>query len=83
VEGVLDGEKRIRRVLTATESRGLIAAGVATGGMQAKLNAALDALAGGVGRVRIAPGAAPDVLARVLEGEEVGTEMVLGEEAKA
>ena len=79
VEGVLDGEKRIRRLLTATESRDLIAGGVVTGGMQAKLNAALDALAGGVARVRIAPGAAPDVLARVLDGEEIGTEMTLGE----
>jgi hypothetical protein len=29
--------------------------------------------------VRIAPGAAPDVLARVLGGEEIGTEMTLGE----
>jgi acetylglutamate kinase len=77
VEGVLDGERRIRRVLTAAESRELIAAGVATGGMQAKLNAALDALAGGVARVRIAAGAAPDVVARVLSGEEIGTEMVL------
>ena len=79
VEGVLDGDRRIRRVLTAAESRDLIAGGVATGGMQAKLNAALDALAGGVARVRIAPGAAPDVLARVLGGEEIGTEMTLGE----
>lgn len=79
VEGVLDGDKRIRRVLTAAESRDLIASGVATGGMQAKLNAALDALARGVARVRIAPGAAPNVLARVLGGEEIGTEMTLGE----
>ena len=79
VEGVLDGERCIRRVLTAAESRDLIAGGVATGGMQAKLNAALDALTGGVRRVRIAPGAAPDVLERVLEGEEIGTEMILGE----
>jgi acetylglutamate kinase len=80
VEGVLDGGGRIRRVLTAAESRALIADGVATGGMQAKLKAALEALAGGVARVRIAPGAAPDVLARVLTGEEIGTEMTLGEE---
>ena len=83
VEGVLDGEKRIRRVLTASESRELIADGIATGGMQAKLNAALAALAGGVARVRIAPGAAANVLARVLAGEEIGTEMVLGEGATA
>jgi acetylglutamate kinase len=79
VDGVLDADRRIRRVLTAAESRDLIAGGVATGGMQAKLNAAMDALAGGVARVRIAPGAAPDVLARVLAGEEIGTEMTLGE----
>jgi acetylglutamate kinase len=79
VEGVLDGERRIRRVLSAAESRELIAGGIATGGMQAKLNAALDALAGGVAKVRIAPGAAPEVLARVLGGEEIGTEMILGE----
>jgi len=78
VEGVLDGERRIRRTLTAAESRDLIATGVATGGMQAKLNAALDALAGGVPRVRIAPGAAPNVVARVLAGEEIGTEMIAG-----
>jgi acetylglutamate kinase len=75
VEGVLDGDRRIRRVLTAPESRRLIAEGIASGGMQAKLEAALDALAGGVAQVRIAPGAAPDVLARVLEGEEIGTEV--------
>ena len=47
--------------------------------MQAKLNAALAALAGGVAQVRIAPGAAPDVLARILGGEEIGTEMIMGE----
>jgi acetylglutamate kinase len=79
VEGVLDGNRQIRRVLTPAASRELIAGGVATGGMQAKLNAALEALAGGVKKVRIAPGAAPGVLARVLEGEEIGTEIVLGE----
>lgn len=79
VEGVLDGDRRIRRVLTAAESRDLIAGGIATGGMQAKLHAALDALAGGVARVRITPGAAPNVLARVLGGEEIGTEIKLAE----
>jgi acetylglutamate kinase len=80
---VLDGKRRIRTVLTAAESRSLIADGVATGGMQAKLNAALAALASGVGQVRIAPGAAANVLARILDGEEVGTEMLMGEEITA
>ena len=79
VEGVLDAGRRIRRVLTAGESRDLIGGGVATGGMQAKLHAALDALAGGVARVRIAPGATPGVVERVLAGEEIGTEITLGE----
>lgn len=79
VEGVLDSARQVRTVLTSVESEQLIAAGVATGGMQAKLNAALAALRGGVEQVRIAPGAAADVLARLLAGEEIGTRMVLEE----
>ena len=79
VEGVLDGDRRLRPVLTAAESRSLIDAGIATGGMQAKLSAAVAALAGGVEQVRIAPGAVPNVLARILAGEEIGTKMVIGE----
>ena len=76
VEGVMDAARQVRGVLTAAESEALIAAGIATGGMQAKLNAALAALKGGVAAVRIAPGAAPRILERVLAGEAVGTRMV-------
>jgi acetylglutamate kinase len=76
VEGVLDAAQQVRPVLSAAESRGLIADGVATGGMQAKLNAALAALDGGVAAVRIAPGAADRILERILAGEAVGTKMV-------
>jgi len=80
VDGVLDGDngggKMVRPTLTAAESRHLIAAGVATGGMQAKIDAALSALGGGVEQVRIAPGAAPSVLERILAGEQIGTRMV-------
>ena len=79
VEGVLDGSGRVRPVLTAAESRRLIAEGVATGGMQAKLEAALAALAGGVEQVRIAPGAAEGVLEQVLAGGGIGTRMASGE----
>jgi acetylglutamate kinase len=78
VEGVLDGCRRLRPVLTAAESRVLIETGVAIGGMQAKLNAALAALASGVEQVRIAPGAAPHVVRRILAGEEIGTRMIMG-----
>jgi acetylglutamate kinase len=79
VEGVLDGSKTVRPLLTAGNCRTLIADGVATGGMQAKLNAAVAALEGGVRSVRIAPGAAAGVLARLFDGEALGTEIVLAE----
>ena len=78
VEGVLDGDRQVRPVLTAAESQSLIAGGIATGGMQAKLNAALAALGGGVEQVRIAPGAAPRVMERILACEPIGTRMTIG-----
>jgi acetylglutamate kinase len=83
VEGVFDASNQICRTLTARASRQLIDNGVATGGMRAKLDAALAALALGVEQVRIAPGAAENALARALAGEEIGTKMELGEEQAA
>jgi acetylglutamate kinase len=79
VEGVLDQSQQVRAVLTAGESERLIAERIATGGMQAKLDAALAALRSGVEQVRIAPGAANQVLRRILDGEAIGTRIVLGE----
>lgn len=81
VEGVMDGSKRVRPCLTAAQSRALIADGIATGGMQAKLNAAIAALEAGVEQVCIAPGGMPGVLDRILDGQPVGTRMVLKEAA--
>jgi acetylglutamate kinase len=49
--------------------------------MRAKLSAALAALDGGVGRVRIAPGAPERVLERLLAGEPIGTAIVPDEES--
>ena len=83
VDGVLDGAKRIRRSLTAAQSRQFIADGTAAGGMRAKLEAALAALSAGVEQVRIAPGAAENALIRALAGEEIGTRMALSEEQAA
>jgi acetylglutamate kinase len=77
VEGVLDGASQVRPLLTAAESRQLIADGIATGGMQAKLNAALSALTAGVDLVRIAPGARDGVLDRILDDEDLGTRMIV------
>ena len=79
VDGVLDQSKQVRAVLTAAESESLIREGVATGGMQAKLQAALAALRAGVEQVRIAPGAATQALDRILAGESLGTRLVLSE----
>ncbi len=81
VEGVMDGSKRVQPCLTAAQSRALIEAGVATGGMQAKLNAAIAALESGVGQVCIAPGGMPAVLGRILAGQPIGTLMVRKEVA--
>jgi acetylglutamate kinase len=73
VSGVLDASKAIIPVLTIEDCRNLIATGVASGGMQAKLNAATDAVAGGVHEVSIVKGSEPLIVKRVFAGEEIGT----------
>ncbi len=76
VAGVLDAGKNLIPVLSRADSQALIASGAATGGMQAKLNAACSALEGGVGEVTIAPGSAENILSRILAGESTGTRMI-------
>ncbi len=76
VQGVLDAERRPLACLTVADCRRLIESGVATGGMQAKLNAAVAALEQGVGQVSIAYGAEPGILPRLLAGEALGTRLV-------
>ncbi|MBI2688820.1 MAG: acetylglutamate kinase [Acidobacteria bacterium] len=76
VDGVKDSGGQVIPTLSLRQGRLLIADGIATGGMQAKLNAAGEALLGGVGEVVIAPGAAPDIVARLLRGESVGTRFI-------
>ncbi len=76
VDGV-KGPNGLIPVLTPSACRQLIADGIATGGMQAKLNAACDGLASGVGEVIIVPGARPGVVAALLNGESIGTRLVL------
>jgi acetylglutamate kinase len=73
VSGVLDANKAIIPVLTTDGCRNLIETGVASGGMQAKLNAATDAVAGGVREVSIVKGTDPFVVKRVFSGEGIGT----------
>jgi len=76
VDGVKDSSGQVIPTLSLEQSRLLITDGVATGGMQAKLNAAGEALLGGVGEVVIAPGSAPKIVERLLSGEAIGTRFV-------
>lgn len=78
VSGVLDAQRSIVPVLTRAGCKELIALGVATGGMRAKLNAAMDAVASGVPEVRIVKGADFDIVTRVFAGQEAGTRVVAG-----
>jgi acetylglutamate kinase len=73
VDGVRGAAGETLAKLTIPGAKALIESGVATGGMQAKLESAMAALAGGVGEVVIAPGAAAGVVSRLLSGEAVGT----------
>jgi acetylglutamate kinase len=73
VDGVRGADSNILSSVTISDCGQLIANGVATGGMEAKLNAACDALRGGIGEVLIAPGATPLVTAKLLSGDGIGT----------
>ena len=72
VPGVLDAEQKIVPLLTPRGCRDLIAAGVATGGMQAKLDAATAAVEAGVREVRIVRGTDEDIVTRIFAGEGSG-----------
>jgi acetylglutamate kinase len=76
VEGVRDKDGIICPVLTCEQSRQLIRQGVATAGMQAKLEAAMDALRQGVQQVLIAPGALAGVVGKLLTGDALGTRLI-------
>ena len=78
VEGVRDVSGRTFGKLTATQGLELISSGVATGGMQAKIEAAVSALQNGVGQVLIAPGAQSGIIDLLLAGSLVGTSFIPG-----
>jgi len=83
VPGVKGADGEVIPSLRPTDCIHLIETGVATGGMQAKLNAATDALKGGIGQVVIAPGAMERAAARILAGEIIGTRLVSQEASHA
>jgi acetylglutamate kinase len=73
VDGVRVADGSTAASLTVADCHQLIASGVATGGMQAKLEAAMDALRRGVGRVVIAPGAMHSAAESAISGDGIGT----------
>jgi hypothetical protein len=77
IPGVLDAEGRVIDELDVSEARALIRDGVVTGGMQVKLEAALAAIAAGVGSIQVIDGTSPGTVARtVIAGAIRGTTIV-------
>jgi acetylglutamate kinase len=77
VPGVKDADGELRSVLTAEDCLRLVASEIATGGMQAKLEAAQAALKAGVAEVWIAAGREPGICARLL-GDSSSSEAGFG-----
>lgn len=76
VPGVRGHDKGICHALTLAECAILIDAEIATGGMRAKLEAAMDALSRGVSQVVIAPGAVEGIVWQLASGQPIGTRLV-------
>jgi len=75
VDGVRGEHNETLPTLTPEQSLALISSGVAAGGMEAKLNAAIDALERGIHEVSIAPGGLPGVIQKLMSGAAVGTRL--------
>ena len=72
VEGVRDQSGQTCAQLTVNQALSLISEGAATGGMQAKIEAAITALRQGIREVLIAPGAQVGILQALLSGPSAG-----------
>lgn len=77
VAGVRDEAGQVLPRLTPSAARRLVSIGVAHGGMQAKLEAALTSLEGGLTEVIVAPGQQAGICRRLLDGENLGTRLAL------
>jgi len=73
VDGVRSATGAILDRLSADECRALIRDGVATGGMQAKLESAMSGLEAGIAEVIIAPGTRTGIVQQLMAGEAAGT----------
>jgi len=73
VDGVRDADGKVFGSLSSQGAQDLIRSGTATGGMQAKLEAAVLALGEGVREIVIAPGSYNQVLNSLISGCKIGT----------
>ena len=76
VEGVHDQSGQTCAQLTVDQALSLISEGTATGGMEAKIEAALTAIRQGTKEVLIAPGAQVDIIRALLSGSSAGTRLI-------
>jgi acetylglutamate kinase len=76
VDGVWNKEKVIYHTITIDKCKTLIETGTANAGMQAKLEAAIEALRLGVAEVVIAPGGVTGIIDGLLSGNTIGTRIV-------
>ena len=77
VEGVRGQDNVTFPTITSTKCRELIELEIATGGMRAKLEAAMEGLSSGIGEVIIAPGTSKNLIEQLLSGVSIGTKLVL------
>jgi len=78
VEGVRGENGAVYAAISTDDCQALIESGVASGGMQAKLEAATLAIQHGVNEVVIAPGACAGVIDKLLAGAPLGTRVLVG-----
>jgi acetylglutamate kinase len=76
VDGVKDQNNVVYSTLNTDQCRQLIDSGIATGGMQAKLQSAMEALQTGIAEVVIAPGAVPSIVGKLLAEHAIGTRVI-------
>ena len=77
VDGVRGQDNVTFPSLTSAKCRELIDLEIATGGMRAKLEAAMEGLSAGIGEVIIAPGTAKNLIEQLFSGISIGTKLVL------
>jgi acetylglutamate kinase len=76
VDGVRGENNVVHSTLNSDQCRKLIETGIATGGMRAKLESAMEAMQAGISEVIIAAGTIPGVVGKLLVGDPIGTRLV-------